>query len=43
MLYENGKKKENRKLARQRLIESGLFGGTPFEAKLKSEDGHDGH
>jgi hypothetical protein len=38
LLYENAKDEKNRALARKRLIESGLFGGTPFEKKLKKED-----
>jgi hypothetical protein len=37
LLYENAKDENNRALARKRLIESGLFGGTPFEKKLQKE------
>ena len=35
MLYEQPRSPKARKLARERMIESKCFGGTPFEKKLK--------
>lgn len=37
MLYQYPKETQWRKLARERLIESKLFQGTPFEKKLTEE------
>ena len=36
-LYQFPKEEQWRKLARERLIESGLFAGTPFEKELLKE------
>jgi len=38
MIYKFPKEEQWRKLARERLIESKLFGGTPFEKELIEEN-----